>query len=71
MELSFEPACDDWKERAAGIGAGLLTVLPKGRIKGTVRYAEIEMQRGECVGLLAGVAAVFLGILILVMIKPI
>lgn len=32
---------------------------------------KIEMRRGECVGLLAGVAAVFLGILILVMIKPI
>ncbi len=24
MELSFEPGCDDWKERIAGIGAGRL-----------------------------------------------
>ena len=32
---------------------------------------KVEMQRGECIGLRAGVAAVFLGILILVIIKPI
>ena len=31
----------------------------------------IEMQRSECIGLQAGVAAVFLGILILVLLKPI
>ena len=31
----------------------------------------VEMLRGECIGLRAGVAAVFLGILILVLLKPI
>ena len=32
---------------------------------------KIEMQRSECIGLHASVAAVFLGILILVLLKPI
>ena len=37
MELSFEPACDDWKDRAAGIGAGRVGDTTVGELRRRTR----------------------------------